>query len=286
MKQRIITGAIFAALVMVVLFFSHTWVYPAVILLLSIVGASEMLRCVGVWKELPLSVPSMLYAALCPILAMEYRYGVLMAATMGYLFIMLFMLVFAHEKVNTERACTAYTMIVYITICFVCLIRLRYVTTETGMDTGRMEGQYIYLLVFIAAWITDTFAYFTGVFFGKHKLCPKISPKKTVEGSLGGIAFCVLAFLIYGFAISRMFSLEPNYAGLAAVGLVMSILSQIGDLLASVIKRTYGVKNYGKLFPGHGGVLDRFDSVLLLAPFLLALVEDAQFLQLIFQVAA
>lgn len=271
---------------MVVLFFSHTWVYPAVILLLSIVGASEMLRCVGVWKELPLSVPSMLYAAVCPILAMEYRYGVLMAATMGYLFIMLFMLVFAHEKVNTERACTAYTMIVYITICFVCLIRLRYVTTETGMDTGRMVGQYIYLLVFIAAWITDTFAYFTGVFFGKHKLCPKISPKKTVEGSLGGIAFCVLAFLIYGFAISRMFSLEPNYAGLAAVGLVMSILSQIGDLLASVIKRTYGVKDYGKLFPGHGGVLDRFDSVLLLAPFLLALVEDAQFLQLIFQVAA
>lgn len=133
---------------MVVLFFSHTWVYPAVILLLSIVGASEMLRCVGVWKELLLSVPSMLYAALCPFLAMEYRYGVLMAATMGYLFIMLFMLVFAHEKVNTERVCTAYTMIVYITICFVCLIRLRYVTTETGMDTGRMVGQYIYLLVF------------------------------------------------------------------------------------------------------------------------------------------
>ena len=286
MKQRIITGAIFAALVMVVLFFSHTWVYPAVILLLSIIGASEMLRCVGVWKDLTLSVPSMLYAVLCPVLAMEYRYGVLMAATMGYLFIMLFMLVFAHEKVNTERTCTAYTMIVYITICFVCLIRLRYVTTETGMDTGRMVGQYIYLLVFIAAWITDTFAYFTGVFFGRHKLCPKISPKKTVEGSLGGIAFCVLAFLIYGFAVSRMFPLEPNYLGLAAVGVVMSILSQVGDLLASVIKRTYGVKDYGKLFPGHGGVLDRFDSVLLLAPFLLALVEDAQFLQLIFRVAA
>ena len=74
--------------------------------------------------------------------------------------------------------------------------------------------------------------------------------------------------------------------GLAAVGVVMSILSQVGDLLASVIKRTYGVKDYGKLFPGHGGVLDRFDSVLLLAPFLLALVEDAQFLQLIFRVAA
>ena len=286
MKQRIITGTIFAALVMVVLFLSHTWVYPTVILLLCVVGASEMLRCVGVWKEPLLSVPGMVYAAACPLLAIGYRYGVLMAATMAYLFIMLFMLVFAHERVNTERVCTAYTMIVYITICFVCLIRLRYVTTETGMDTGRMVGQYIYLLVFIAAWVTDTFAYFTGVFFGKHKLCPKISPKKTIEGSVGGIVFCVLAFLLYGFVVSRLFPLEPNYLGLAIVGLVMSVLSQVGDLLASVIKRTYGIKDYGKLFPGHGGVLDRFDSVLLLAPFLLALVEDAQFLQLIFQVAA
>ncbi len=283
MKQRIITGAIFGILVLAVLFFSHTWVYPAVILLLSLVGASEMLRCVGTWKEPLLCIPSMLYAALGPVLAIEYRYGVLMAATLGYLFILLFMLVFAHEKVKTERVCTTYAMVVYITVCFVCLIRLRYVTVDTGSDTGRMVGQYIYLLVFIAAWVTDTFAYFTGSFFGKHKLCPKISPKKTVEGSLGGIAFCILSFLIYGTALSSMFSLSPNYPGLALIGLFMSVLSQIGDLLASVIKRTYGVKDYGKLFPGHGGVLDRFDSVLLLAPFLLALVEDAQFLQLLFR---
>lgn len=283
MKQRMITGAIFAILVIAVLFFSHTFVYPAVILLLSLIGVSEMLRCIGTWKEPLLCIPSMLYAAIGPVLAIQYRYGVLMAATFGYLFILLFMLVFAHEKVQTERVCTTYTMVVYITVCFVCLIRLRYVTVETGTDAGRMVGQYIYLLVFIAAWITDTFAYFTGSFFGKHKLCPKISPKKTVEGSLGGISFCILAFLIYGAALSHMFSLTPNYAGLALVGLFMSVLSQIGDLLASVIKRTYGVKDYGKLFPGHGGVLDRFDSVLLLAPFLLVLVEDAQFLALLFR---
>ena len=284
MKQRIITGIIFAALVVTVLFLSHTFVYIAVITLLSVIGVSEMLRCIGVWKNPLLSVPALLYALACPLLAMEYRYGVLMAVTLGFLFILLFMLVFAHEKVKTESVCTAFTMVVYITVCFVCLIRLRYVTTEVGTNAGRMVGQYIYLLVFIAAWVTDTFAYFTGVFFGRHKLCPNISPKKTVEGSLGGIAFCVIAFLLYGVAISHLFSLSPNYPGLAAVGLVLSALAQIGDLLASVIKRTYGVKDYGKLFPGHGGVLDRFDSVLLVAPFLLALVEDAQFLQLLFRV--
>ncbi|MGN1122680.1 MAG: phosphatidate cytidylyltransferase [Eubacteriales bacterium] len=282
MKQRIITGIIFAALVLTVLFLSHTFVYIAVITLLSVIGTGEMLKCIGVWKNPLLSVPSLIYAAACPLLAMEYRYGVLMATTLAFLFLLLMLLVFAHEKVRTESVCTAFTMVVYITICFVCLIRLRYVTTEVGTNAGRMVGQYLYLLVFIAAWVTDTFAYFTGVFFGKHKLCPNISPKKTVEGSLGGIVFCIVAFLIYGTAISRMFSLTPNYLGLAVIGLLMSVLAQVGDLLASVIKRTYGVKDYGKLFPGHGGVLDRFDSVLLLAPFLLAFVEDAQFLQFFF----
>ena len=88
--------------------------------------------------------------------------------------------------------------------------------------------------------------------------------------------------MVYGFAASKICNITPNYTGLAFVGLLMSALAQLGDLLASVIKRTYGIKDYGKLFPGHGGVLDRFDSVLLLAPFLLALVEDAQFMQLLF----
>lgn len=285
MKQRIITGVILALIALVVLFLSHTIVYPTVVTVLCIIAAVEMLRCIGVLKEPLLAVPSILFAALCPVLAVGYRYGVLLTAMLGFLFLLLFMLVFAHEKVKTESACTAFTMITYITICFVCLIRLRYVTTEAGTNAGDLVGQYVYLLVFIAAWVTDTFAYFTGFFFGKHKLCPKISPKKTVEGSIGGILFCVAAFLLYGTALSARFGLIPNYAGLAAVGLVMSVLAQIGDLLLSVIKRTYGVKDYGKLFPGHGGVLDRFDSVLLLAPFLLLLAEDAQFLSLLFVIA-
>ena len=144
---------------------------------------------------------------------------------------------------------------------------------DVGSNSGRMVGQYIYLLVFLAAWITDTFAYFTGFFFGKHKLCPNISPKKTVEGAVGGVVFCIISFLVYGIVVSGMFKIQPNYVGLAVVGLVMSVLAQVGDLLASVIKRTYGVKDYGRVFPGHGGVLDRFDSVLLLAPFLLVFVR-------------
>lgn len=283
MKQRIITGAIFAVLTLAVIFLSHTFVYPLVLTILCVVGTSEMLRCVKTFRNPFIAIPSMLYSVICPVLALQYRYGVLMAATMIYMFVMLMMLVYANEKVQTEKVCVSFALVTYITFCFSCMIKLRYVTSTPGTNSGETIGKYIFLLVFIAAWITDTFAYFTGVFFGKHKLCPKISPKKTIEGSFGGVVFCVIAFVVYGLVVSKIYTIEPNFAGLALVGVVMSVLAQSGDLLASVIKRTYGIKDYGRLFPGHGGVLDRFDSVLILAPFLLLLVEDAQFVQLLFR---
>ena len=283
MKQRIITGIIFAVLTLAVIFLSHTFIYPLVLTVLCVVGASEMLRCVKTFRNPFMAIPSMLYSGICPVLALQYRYGVLMAATMIYMFVMLMTLVYANERVQTEKVCVSFALVTYITFCFSCMIKLRYVTSTPGTNSGETIGKYIFLLVFIAAWITDTFAYCTGVFFGKHKLCPKISPKKTIEGSFGGVVFCVIAFVVYGLVVSKIYTIEPNFAGLALVGVVMSVLAQSGDLLASVIKRTYGVKDYGRLFPGHGGVLDRFDSVLLLAPFLLMLVEDAQFMQLLFR---
>ena len=121
------------------------------------------------------------------------------------------------------------------------------------------ENKYIYLLVFIGAWITDTFAYFVGRVAGRHKLIPDISPKKTVEGSIGGIVFCVAAFVGFAFIIGI------EYIGvgwLILSGVIVSVVSQIGDLSMSAIKREHGIKDYGRVFPGHGGVLDRFDSVL------------------------
>ncbi len=281
MKQRIITGALFAIFMIAVAVLSGTLVYPFVFTLFSIIGAVEMLGCIGTKNSFIISVPSLIYAAVCPVIAYNFRYGVMFAVTAVYLVIMLTSLVFKNEKIKAEDVCTTFTMIAYTTICFSSLIRLRYVTTDVGADTGKTIGQFFFLLVFVAAWITDTFAYFTGVFFGKHKLCPKISPKKTIEGSLGGVLFCVIAFIVYGSVVAQLNpTLTPNYIGIAVVGLCMSVLSQMGDLLASVIKRTYGIKDYGNLFPGHGGVLDRFDSVLILAPFLLLLIEDAQYVTL------
>ena len=140
------------------------------------------------------------------------------------------------------------------------------------------NGRFLYLLIFLGAWITDIFAYFTGVFFGKHKLIEDVSPKKNVEGSIGGVVFCTLFYVGYGAIIAHFFDVNVNLIFLGISGLILSVISQIGDLIMSVIKRHYGVKDFGKIFPGHGGVLDRFDSILAVSLGLAAIVAFSKLL--------
>lgn len=131
-------------------------------------------------------------------------------------------------------------------------------------------GVFGVLLSFVCAWLTDTGAYFTGKFLGKHKLIPHVSPKKTVEGAIGGVVFAAVAAVIY-LSIAKKCGMEYSenisYLAIAILGLVTSVLSQLGDLIASAIKRDCNVKDFGNLLPGHGGLLDRFDSVLFISPF-------------------
>ena len=125
-----------------------------------------------------------------------------------------------------------------------------------------METPYLIWIVFVVAWCCDTFAYLTGLLVGKHKLCPSISPKKTIEGAIGGIIGSVAGC----FAFSWF--LMPEYLfSLSMMGLGGAIISQLGDLSASSIKRYFDIKDFGNLFPGHGGILDRFDSILFTAPY-------------------
>ena len=118
----------------------------------------------------------------------------------------------------------------------------------------------------LMAFLPDTGAYFAGRAFGKHKLAPKVSPKKTVEGAIGGVVFCTLSFVVFGLLYNRFWLADGDEAipllAMAIVGFIVSIVSQIGGLSLSLLKRKYGIKDFGKIFPGHGGVLDRFDSVL------------------------
>lgn len=123
------------------------------------------------------------------------------------------------------------------------------------------HGKYLVWLVFIASWLCDTLAYYTGRAFGKTKLCPEVSPKKTIEGSIGGLLGGAIGCGIYGFIITKYGVNIPVYHYII-IGAVCGVFSQFGDLVASSIKRYVGVKDYSNLIPGHGGILDRFDSIL------------------------
>ena len=269
MKTRIITAVVALCLLIPVLIFSDTVVFPIVLALCTVVALYEMLACIKLKAAWVLSVPLYLVAAGLPFLIrysadreLVRQVGLVASLVLSLYFFAV--LTFSHGKYKLSDVATCFMTAFYIIAGFNAILILR------DFEVG---GEFVYLTVFLGAWVTDTFAYFCGMLFGqggKHKLIPDVSPKKTVEGSIGGIVFCVLAMLIYGAVINQTTELTANYAVLAIGGLLASVVSQIGDLCMSLIKRTYGIKDYGKLFPGHGGVLDRFDSVIAVAVVLAA----------------
>ena len=128
------------------------------------------------------------------------------------------------------------------------------------------NGVFSVWLIFICAWGCDTCAYCVGVLIGKHKMAPKLSPKKSIEGAIGGIVGAALLGLVYALLIQKFADAKVSVPGYMIVGALGAVVSQIGDLAASAIKRDYEIKDYGKLIPGHGGILDRFDSIIFIAP--------------------
>jgi phosphatidate cytidylyltransferase len=229
--------------------------------LLALTAIFEVLKVVGVEKRFIIAVPAYVCAAVFPTLAYFVRVEsienfllILSAAMFVYLLLLMGSSVFSKGQISFSRIAEVFATTVYITVSFTALSLIRYLDRDCGV--------FSVILVFIVAWICDVFAYAVGMLFGKHKLIPEISPKKTVEGSIGGIVCATLIMLLYGFIVSRTTSLTPNYIVLAVSGLLLSATSQIGDLVASLIKRERGVKDYGNIFPGHGGVMDRFDSAI------------------------
>jgi len=127
-------------------------------------------------------------------------------------------------------------------------------------------SQFLIIIAFASTVITDSFAYFTGMLLGKHKLCPKISPKKTVEGAIGGTVFGTAAVVVFGIFAQGVFGVDIAFYWYIVLGLALSVLAQFGDLAASIIKRKFGVKDFGRIMAGHGGAMDRLDSVLFISP--------------------
>ncbi len=140
--------------------------------------------------------------------------------------------------------------------------------SHLNMILAGSNGVLMIWVVFICAFATDTFAMLGGKILGKRKLCPMLSPKKTIEGAIFGVFGCIFTVFAYCCVCEKFFGATPQYGNVIIISTVASVISQIGDLCASCIKRQYEVKDFGKFFPGHGGVLDRFDSVLFVAPFI------------------
>ena len=151
-------------------------------------------------------------------------------------------------------------------MCFVSGVIIPYLLTALIRILTMDIGIYVILIPFIVAFMSDAGAYFVGLRFGKHKLAPVISPKKTIEGSVGGVVGATVLLVIYGIAVSSLTDTTLSVPLCIAVGIFGAVLGQVGDLSFSIVKRKSGIKDYGKIFPGHGGVLDRFDSVIFVAP--------------------
>ena len=271
MKTRVITGLVALAVFLPFLIFSNTWLFGFAMAVCSTVAVFEALRCLKLHENYAVSAPFLLLGAVLP-MSVYFTGGhltFLRIAVPCMLLCVLWLLavmVFASEKVSLPELSTAAFLCFYIVCAFSSILFLRYYN-EFGAVT--------YLLIFIGAWVTDSFAYFCGMFFGKHKLIPQISPKKTVEGSIGGILFCALAFMLYGWILRHWLHIATdfNYFLLFVYGVVVSVVSQIGDLAMSAVKRHYQIKDYGKILPGHGGILDRFDSILAVSMVLFVLNE-------------
>ncbi len=169
---------------------------------------------------------------------------------------LMFVYVFGFSKYNANQVMNTYFSFIYapVMLSFVFLTR----QLENGI--------YLVWMIFISSWVSDTFAYLVGVMIGKHKLAPALSPKKSIEGAVGGIAGAAAVGALFGFYLDNKIGTLNLAVTLAIVGAAGSVISQVGDLAASAIKRNHDIKDYGKLIPGHGGIMDRFDSVIFTAP--------------------
>lgn len=250
-KTRLISGILLvaAALLTIITGGAVLW---TVLLCISVIGAEELYRAMDVHKngfgllETAACLGILLYYGAA---ALDFgRYG--MMAVILALILILFVYVFTYPKYDARQIAAAFLGIVYVAVM------LSYIYLTRNLE----NGHFIVWLIFLCSWGCDTCAYCVGMLIGKHKMAPVLSPKKSVEGAVGGVIGAAFLGVVYAAATKGPMA---EYAVICAAG---ALISMVGDLAASAVKRNQGIKDYGKLIPGHGGILDRFDSVIITAP--------------------
>lgn len=255
---RLVSGIVLLAVTLAVIIAGGP-VLALTLLAVSLIGMRELYRAVGVEGD-PVSLPALVgylgaagYYVLIYFGLTEYT----MTELIGVLVLLMTVYVFAYPKYRAEQVMAAYFGVVYVAVM------LSYIYQTRNLP----DGQFGVWLIFLCSWGCDTCAYCVGMLIGKHKMSPKLSPKKSVEGAVGGVVGAAILGGAYAAAVGGFLQAEGGrigtYALICAAG---ALISMVGDLAASAIKRNHGIKDYGTLIPGHGGILDRFDSVIFTAP--------------------
>ena len=284
---RTVTGVFATAMPIAALFFLRSPLFGILVILFSALGVYEICHAVQI-KNKAMFAAAIAAAALFPAVA---EYGLLeklrlpaMPVLFGYFLLLVILMLAGYEKTRFSHLLYALAASLGIPAALSCILFMRErIGAAEGFPQANNLAVYFIFYILCSAWLTDVFALFVGVKFGKRKLSPKISPKKTVEGAVGGLVITTLvnigfAALFNAFWLGGLYHINLLAVGLAT--LPIGLVSMCGDLAASVLKRNYGVKDFGSIFPGHGGVMDRFDSLVFVAPFVLAMVQLEQSLGL------
>ena len=250
-KTRLISGIllVIAALLTII---SGGYVLFFTLLCISLIGMQELYKAMGIHEDRTglLEIVGYLGAVLYYIsLLLGFESYGLMAVLVSMILVM-FVYVFTYPKYHANQVMAAFFGVVYVAVMLSFIL----------MTRNLPDGKFIVWLIFLCSWGCDTCAYCVGMLIGKHKMAPVLSPKKSVEGGVGGVVGAALLGVIYAAATQGPM---VEYAVICGIG---ALISMVGDLAASAIKRNQGIKDYGKLIPGHGGILDRFDSVIFTAP--------------------
>lgn len=252
---RLISGIILLAIVIATGLIGGP-IFFALVAVLSLIGLFEIYRMLQLQNSVFYLLSMILWGADMVCLFLE-NFEAADAICLFSILIFLAVFVFRYPKFDISQVFSAYAGFMYSVMLFSFLFRIRCME----------DGMLLLWLVFIGSWGSDTCAYVAGRLFGKHKAFPVLSPKKTIEGCLGGAVGTSICFFIYAILVKVIFSdITLNVFLFAVIGILASVVSQIGDLAASAMKRKCNIKDYGKLIPGHGGVIDRFDSLLFTAP--------------------